>query len=127
MKIDHTLTLEYQLNAGWLTPYVDGLKDGKIIARQCMACFRISLPPVRSCLCGSSEGQWLRLNGTARIVKRTTGSDGDFAMVRFDGADTLSVVSLDTVPTSATTATIKPLAGKLPQLILAETSVQDST
>ncbi len=67
------------------------------------------------------------LNGSARILHRTTGSDGDFAMVRFDGADTLTVVALDAVSMSATSAAIKPQTGKLPRLILAELSGQDST
>ena len=124
--IDHTLVLEYKLNAGWLAPYVDGLRDGKLIARQCAACSRTSLPPVRSCICGNSDGLWKTLDGTARILQRTTGTDGDFAMVRFDGADTLTVVALDSVSSSATKAIIKPTSGDLPQLILVEASLQDS-
>ena len=47
-------------------------------------------------------------------------------MVRFNGADTLTVVALDSVSASATTAVIKPASGNLPQLILAEASAQDS-
>lgn len=125
--IDHTLILDYQLNAGWLAPYVDGLKDGKVIARQCAACSRTSLPPMRSCICGHSGGHWKQLLGTAKIMQRTTGTDGDFAMVLFDGADTLSVVALDAVSPSATSVVIKAASGKLPQLILADSSVQDPT
>ncbi len=124
--IDHTLRLDYKLNAGWLAPYIDGLKNGKLVARQCATCSRTSLPPVRSCTCGHSDGLWKTLDGTARILHRTTGTDGDFAMVRFNGADTLTVVALDSVSASATTAVIKPASGNLPQLILAEASTQDS-
>ena len=125
--IEHPLILDYQLNAGWLTPYIDGLQEGKLIAHQCASCSRTSCPPVRSCICGNTDGRWKQLKGTASILQRTTGADGDFAMVRFDGADTLSVVALDTVSLSATTVVIKTTNSKLPQLILTEASVQEPT
>jgi hypothetical protein len=35
------------------------------------------------------------LSGTATLCWRTTGSDGDVALVRLDGADTLSLARLD--------------------------------
>ena len=125
--IDHQLILDYQLNAGWLAPYVDGLKDGKVIARECVSCSRISFPPVRSCICGNTDGRWKQIEGTAKILQRTTGIDGDFALVRFDGVDTASVVALDAVSVSATTVIIKKTNSKLPQLILTEASVQEPT
>jgi len=125
IMINYPLILDYQLNAGWLAPYVDGLKDGKLIARQCTRCSRISFPPVRSCICGHTDGNWKQLKGTAKILQRATGTDGDFAMVRFDGADTLSVAALDAVSLSATTVTIKTTGSNLPQLILAEASEQE--
>ena len=39
-------------------------------------------------------------------------------MVRFDGADTLSVVSLESLPSDATSGVIKALDTDLPTLIL---------
>ena len=116
--IDYSLSLDYRLSPGWLSPFVDGLSEGKIMARQCSACCRTSVPPVRSCVCGCGDGQWTALSGHARIIKRSSGSDGDFALVRFDGADTLSVVSLESLPSDATHGVIKTLDTDLPTLIL---------
>lgn len=118
MMIEFTLTLNYQLNAGWLSPFIEGLRNGKLMARQCTACSRTSLPPTRSCTCGSHDGNWVVLNGTASILKRTTGSDGDFALVRFDGADTMSVVAMDSLPSNAKSAVVKLADSKLPSLTL---------
>jgi hypothetical protein len=116
--IKHSLTLNYQLNPGWLAPYIERLKEGILLAWQCASCSQTRVPSTRRCTCGSSDGCWITLSGTAHIVKRTTGLDGDFALVRFEGADTLTVVALERVCASATTAVIKPINETLPQLIL---------
>jgi len=116
--IDYSLSLNYQLNAGWLSPFVEGLKEGKLVARQCSQCSHTSVPPTRSCTCGSVEGTWTTLNGNARIVKQTNGADGDFALVRFKGADTLSVVALESISFDETHGVIKKIDTDLPALIL---------
>ena len=92
--IDYTLGLDYQLAAGWMAPFVRGLLDGQAIARRCIACGNTSYPPVRVCECGEVDGEWIQLPGSARLVHRTVGADGDFGLVCFDGANTQTVVSL---------------------------------
>ena len=86
--------LNYSLNSGWLTPFVTGLKAGKAKARKCNCCSKVSFPPLRVCLCGSAEGAWQDLSGTGTIIWRTTGPDGDFALVQCDGADTQTIMRL---------------------------------
>lgn len=98
MSVDYTLALNYQLQSGWLQPYVQGLLQGHATARCCIACNRTSFPPIRVCKCQHTEGTWTRLSGAARIVHRCDGTDGSFALVQFDGADTQTVVRLDAMP-----------------------------
>jgi uncharacterized protein len=88
------LTLDYTLGEGFLAPYLDGLREGHAVAARCPSCGRISLPPDPTCPCGTRSTQTLPLPGTATLLWRTTGTDGDVALVRFDGADTLSLARL---------------------------------
>ena len=94
MTVAHSLTLDYQLQPGWLAPYVKGLQKGIAMARRCSACKKVSFPPVRVCDCRSSNGAWVYLSGEARLVYHCDGADGSFALVRFEGADTSTVVRL---------------------------------
>ena len=116
--INHTVSLDYQLTPGWMTPYIQGLLDGHAIARQCSGCRRTSFPPVRVCHCGQSQAQWIQLSGDAKLVYRTQGSDGDFALVHFDGADTRTVVMLSGFNESQLTGQLRTLKQSLPALIL---------
>ena len=50
---------------------------------------------MRVCECRSSNGAWLYLSGEARLVYHCDGADGSFALVRFEGADTSTVVRLE--------------------------------
>jgi hypothetical protein len=113
-----TLTLDYTLSPGWLSPYVEGLRRGEAIAARCTACGRTSLPPQRACACGSTGSQFVRLSGEACVAARASGTDGDFALVRFDGADTLSVARLEGWGTG-TRGCIRASPGERPALILA--------
>lgn len=88
------LTLDYQLNTGWLQPYVEGLINGQAVAWCCASCQYTSFPPVRTCKCGRTDGEFKVLNGEASTVYRTYGQDGNFALAKFEGADTASVVKL---------------------------------
>jgi len=97
LTIAHSLNLDYQLQPGWLEPYVQGVLKGNAVARRCKACNKISFPPIRVCVCNSNSGDWVGLSGEARIVSRCDGSDGSFALVQFKGADTLTVVRLKTM------------------------------
>jgi uncharacterized OB-fold protein len=91
------LSLDVTAGEGFLAPYLDGLRRGEAIAGHCAACGRTALPPEPRCRCGASPSEMRRLSGKAAILWRTTGTDGDAALVRFDGADTLSVARLAAV------------------------------
>jgi hypothetical protein len=55
----------------------------------------VALPPAATCVCGARGAVPVVLPGAATVVWRTTGADGDVALVRFDGADGLSLARLD--------------------------------
>lgn len=90
-----TMTLEYDMAEGFLGPYLSGLRGGRVVAGTCEACGRTALPPEPTCICGAKGFSARALSGNAVILWRTAGTDGDVALVRFDGADTLSVARLD--------------------------------
>jgi len=95
MTLEYQLTLDYQLQAGWLEPFVHGLQQGIAVARCCTACKKTTFPPVRVCQCSHVQGDWVNLSGEAHIVHRCVGSEGSFALVQFVGADTQTVTRLD--------------------------------
>lgn len=101
-----------------MKPFVDGLIDGKAVATKCTSCAHISYPPQRTCTCGEKQSDWIRLSGTAEIVFRTTGSDGDFGLVQFDGADTQTVVRLEAFSTHVQRGRIAKAVDSLPKMIL---------
>lgn len=115
--ISHQLSLDYTLAPGWMSPFIDGLLDGRAVASKCSACARVSFPPQRTCVCGARESVWIKLSGKAEIVFRTTGADGDFALVQFEGADTKTVARLDGFG-AARSGQIAAPEGDLPQIIL---------
>lgn len=88
------LTLDYTLGEGFFAPYLDGLRAGQALAGRCAGCGRIALPPAPVCPCGQRGVEMLALSGLATLLWRSTGSDGDVALVRFDGADAPSLARL---------------------------------
>ncbi len=92
MKI--ALTLDYDLGEGFLGRYLEGLRRGVAIAGRCTACGRVAMPPERSCSCGAHQAVARELDGAATVQWRTTGADGDVALVRFEGADSMSLARL---------------------------------
>lgn len=117
--IAHAVTLHHALHPGWLAPHVEAIMSGQALGRRCAACARVSFPPLRVCPCGSAEGAWQPLSGAARIVWRTTGADGDFALASFEGAAALATVRLVRMPEGATRGRIEAPPGSLPQICLA--------
>ncbi len=89
------LTLDYSLGEGFLAPYLAGLRKGEAQAGRCPACGRVALPPEPVCICGERNPEMVRLSGSATLLWRTTGSDGDVALVRFDGADSNALARLE--------------------------------
>ena len=122
MTIAHTLTLDYQLQSGWLEPYVQGLLQGSALARCCSACKKTSFPPVRVCECNSSDGEWVGLTGEARILNRCDGSDGSYALVHFKGADTNTVVQLKDMAECNQVGYLQTPESSNPALVLAPAS-----
>lgn len=92
--IDYRLTLDYRLGTGWITPFFDALAEGRALGRKCRPCGKVSFPPERVCPCGSDAGDWQALTGKATILFRTNGSDGAFALARFEGVDWAATVRL---------------------------------
>lgn len=89
------ITLDYTIPCGDLTPYFDALSDARALATTCIACGHVAFPARTSCLrCAGQQINWTELPGTARVLYRTVGPTGSFALVRFDGADTNSTVAL---------------------------------
>lgn len=118
MTIDHTLTLDYQLQPGWLSPFIEGLQKGIAVARCCNACSKTTFPPIRTCECNHVEGEWITLSGTADIVHRCDGSEGSFALVRFQGADTHTVVRLADMVESSQVGYLQASQSNSPALVI---------
>lgn len=116
--IAHRLTLDYTLAAGWMAPFVEGVQTGQAVARTCAGCDGVSFPPVRVCGCGSADSAWTTLSGLARIVWRTDGADGSFALVQFEGATGQSVVRLSEMDEGETEGRLVISMGDLPQLVV---------
>lgn len=116
--ISHTMSVAYALQPGWMAPFITALQAGDAVARHCAACGTTSFPPQRTCTCGSADGTWVPLPGTAEIRFRTRGADGDFALAQFDGADTLAVVSLCGIAPDQTRGRCIAGDGALPKMRL---------
>ncbi len=114
-----TLTLEYDLAEGWLAPYIAGLRDGRAVAARCTACDAVSFPPMRTCGCGGTQSTWVTLVGTAKVIWRSVGVDGDFALVQFDGATTASVAGVPGMDLNTRSGRIVPATTDRPGLVIA--------
>ncbi|MEP3435772.1 MAG: zinc ribbon domain-containing protein [Hoeflea sp.] len=90
-----TLTLNYTLPEGELSPYFDALRNGRALASRCAGCGWLSFPArVRCEKCGTGTHDWVELSGKARVIFRTDGVAASHALVRFDGADGATLVAL---------------------------------
>jgi uncharacterized OB-fold protein len=114
-----TLSLDYALGDGWLAPWLDGLRKGRAIASTCSTCGLARFPPLRTCPdCRTSSDGWITLSGGATILFRTQGADGDFAMVRFDGASGAAIARAELLPSEAGRAVLARCADDPPFLSL---------
>lgn len=117
--IRREVLLSYELAPGWLAPHVEGLVRGHAVARDCGSCGRVSFPPERHCGCAAPAPRWVTLGGRAEVVFRTDGLDGSFALVRFAGANTMSVVRLVQNGAEGPVGTLVAPADGQPALLLA--------
>ena len=119
--INHNISLEYELNSGWLNPWVEALHQGSALAWQCSACDSASFAPERTCRCGQNSGRWHPLSGIAVLESRTDGADGSFALVRFIGSDTSVVVALEGIDLGQTHGQLMPYKfsdGGVPRMVI---------
>lgn len=115
-----SLSLHMDAGEGFHARYPDGLRRGEAIAGRCTACGRTALPPEPRCTCSAAVAEMHRLPGSATILWATAGSEGTAALIRFDGADTLSVARLDA---SGTTPRVRIVAnGEVAHVMTAETA-----
>lgn len=119
----HQLVLNYTLGSGALAPYLDGLAKGIAMGAQCAQCDRTTFPPERLCPCeairnGSLNHSWLTLSGHARIIYRTDGTGGSFALAQFDGADNQTVCRIANPQRDGTWAKIKSTGDDKPGVVI---------
>jgi len=113
------LELDYSLGYGWLSPWLDGLREGRVVASCCSVCGDVHFPPLRACPnCRTLADGWQPLSGGATILFRTIGTDGDFALVRFDGASAAAVVRAQALPAGAKRARLAPCPTDPPVLFI---------
>lgn len=72
MKSARTLQLTYNLPISRTSKFWEGLTKGKVYATKCRKCGKLHFPPVVDCGdCGSSNMQWIELDGEGKIVTFT--------------------------------------------------------
>jgi len=115
------LELDYDLAEGAITPFVEGLRRGVAVACACVACGRTTFPPDRRCGCSAGADnapglRWRELSGSARVIHRTDGPGGHFALVRFDGADNCAVCRIVNPQYEGGTAALQPSNDEKPAI-----------
>lgn len=115
---EREVRLRFRIGSGWLGPHLAALGRCEALGRKCGKCGDVSFPPVRVCDCGSPEGEWVPLDGTAEVIARTDGADGSFALVRFAGATCNSVACLHGLPVGSAEGVLVPHCGELPHICL---------
>ena len=118
MIISKKLDLCYRLSFGEMTKWLEGLTKGKAFALKCENCKKVSFPPQKICLCGSKKNNWLKLSGIADIKYKTKGIDGNFAIAKFRGASTSSIVKLQNFNDQETVGEIISSKKSSPSMIL---------
>ncbi len=104
----HQVSLEYTLAEGWLAPWIEGLRAGQAVASYCDVCATAQFPPMRVCPdCRASSGGWVTLSGRAEVQWRTSGTDGDFAIAKFEGAQQAALLQCKHLPAGATHARLR--------------------
>ena len=72
LKSARTLQITYNLPISRTSKFWEGLKEGKVYATTCKKCGKLHFPPVTDCgNCGSSEVEWIELDGEGEVVTFT--------------------------------------------------------
>jgi uncharacterized OB-fold protein len=121
--VKRSLNLDYSLSPGALAPYIQGLVEGTAMAKQCARCARVTFPPERMCQCqsradGATNLGWRELSGEARLVVRTDGPNGAFALVQFNGADNQAVCRIVNPELSGSKVTLQAAQKEMPGIFV---------
>ena len=91
------MDLQYDHSFGELSPYFEGLSNGRAMARRCKDCGRVWFPPHTLCPEDGGFCDWLELEGNGLVTSVTetrslmpfaqTYADNIFLMVAMAGAD----------------------------------------
>jgi uncharacterized OB-fold protein len=72
LKSTRTLRITYNLPISRTLKFWKGLEEGKVHATKCRKCGKLHFPPVADCgVCGSSEVDWVELDGEGELVTFT--------------------------------------------------------
>jgi len=95
---------KYKFNITHLKPFMDKLKEKKLVANQCSGCNRVFFPPRLVCgQCFVVPDKWVDIRDTAIVatfaiafLKDETGKvqERPMVLVHHDGADTCSIAEL---------------------------------
>lgn len=121
--MNQKLVLNYTLGRGALAPYLDALVEGVALAGHCAQCGRTSFPPERLCRCarrGERDGalHQQELSGQARILYRTDGPAGSFALAQFEGADNQTVCGIANPQVSGAHARLRAVSEERPGIVV---------
>lgn len=84
--LEQVLDPPYEHSTGpVLGRYLAGLSEGRLLARRCLACERVVVPPGEVCgVCGGQMGEWTEVGPGGEVRAEAAG----FQLFRPDGADT---------------------------------------
>ena len=70
LKVEWKGKIEYEWDCGIaLSKFMEGLKEGKILARKCYACGRVMIPPRMFCeSCFRPTDEWVELKDEGKIL-----------------------------------------------------------
>lgn len=117
------LELEYSIGDLAIAPYLEGLRTGMAVAKQCSRSRRTTFPPERGspgelATGGASESGWIQLSGEARLELRTDGPEGSFALATFEGADNRTVCRIANPEVSGSTLVLQRDEREVPGIVV---------
>ena len=118
MIINKKLELTYNLSFGVMSKWLTELTKGQALALKCSNCSNVSFPPQKVCSCGSNRSSWIKLSGVAKILSKTSGQDGSYAIAKFEGCSSSSVVRLKNFKGIETVGKLVPSCMSSPSIIL---------
>jgi len=121
MIINKKLELSYNLSFGVMSKWLTELTKGQALALKCSNCNNVSFPPQKVCSCGSNRSSWIKLSGVAKILSKTLGQDGSYAIAKFEGCSSSSIVKLKNFKGFESVGKLAPSSVSNPSIILTPT------